>query len=135
MKYLLDTTAFSAAMRNEPEMVTFLEKHRPGTIVTAPPVVAEINYGIARFPKSSKKHLLLTSQKEKLLGTIKVLPWTPGSSVSFGTIKAELEKVGKLIDDFDIAIAAIAMSHFAEVVTANLVHFTRIEGLLCSHWK
>jgi len=42
MKYVLDTSTFSAAMRNEQEMVEFLTQFRPGNIVTAPPVVAEI---------------------------------------------------------------------------------------------
>lgn len=134
MKYVLDTTAFSAAMRNEPEMVDFLKKYYPGNIRTVPPVVAEIEYGIARISASTKKHLLLSTQKERLLKVIKVLPWIPESSEYFGKIKAELEDSGNLIDDFDIAIASIAMSHSVHVVTANLSHFKRIEGLNCQHW-
>ncbi len=132
--YVLDATAFSAAMRNEPEMVTFLKKNNPGNIKIVPPVVAEIEYGIARFSSSTKKYRLLFSQKERLIKLIKVLPWIPESSIYFGTIKAELENTGRLIDDFDIAIAAIAMSHSVPVVTANLSHFKRIAGLVCQHW-
>lgn len=134
MIYVLDTTAFSAAMRNEPEMVAFLGKLNPGNIKIVPPVVAEIEYGIARFPLSTKKYLLLTTQKERLMKLIKVLPWISESSVYFGKIKAELESSGRLIDDFDIAIAAIAMSHSASVITADLSHFKRIDGLSCKHW-
>ena len=134
MKYVLDTTAFSAAMRNEPEMVEFLKKLNPGSIRIVLPVVAEIEYGIARIAASTKKYLLLSAQKERLLKVIKVLPWIPESSEYFGRIKAELESSGNLIDDFDIAIAAIAMSHSFHVVTANLSHFKRIEGLSCHYW-
>lgn len=65
---------------------------------------------------------------------IKVLPWIPEASVCFGKIKAELERSGQLIDDFDITIAAIAMSHSVSVVTANLSHFQRIDELSCLHW-
>lgn len=132
--FVLDTTAFSAAIRNEPEMVAFLEKYNPGNIRIVPPVVAEIEYGIERMLRSTKKYLLLSSQKERLLKVIKVLPWIPESSKYFGRIKAELEGAVNLIDDFDIAIAAIAMSHSFHVVTANLTHFKRIEGLSCQHW-
>ena len=39
-----------------------------------------------------------------------------------------------IIEDFDIAVAAIARVHGAEVITANLSHFTRIDGLSCRHW-
>lgn len=134
MKYVLDTSAFSAAMRNEPEMVDFLKQLNPGNIKIVPPVVAELEYGIARFPSSSKKYLLLSVQKERLMKLIKVLPWIPESSEYFGKIKADLESSGKLIDDFDIAIAAIAMSHSYSVITANLSHFQLINELSCQHW-
>ncbi|TFG64193.1 MAG: type II toxin-antitoxin system VapC family toxin [Spirochaetales bacterium] len=131
---VLDTTAFSAAMRNEPEMVRFLSGIKPGNVATVPPVVAEIEYGIRRLDNTSKKYALLAAQKERLLTVIRVLPWDEQSSVNFGSIKADLEKTGTPIDDFDAAIAAIAMSHDAEVLTANLTHFQIIKGLASRHW-
>lgn len=134
MRYVLDTTAFSAFMRREEGLLTFLKNHRPGDIVTAPPVVAEIQFGIKRLDHSSKKYLLLKSEKDRLLSVISVLSWSPESSESFGKIKADLEREGKLIDDFDIAIAAIAISHKCGVVTSNLKHFQRIEGLEVKYW-
>jgi predicted nucleic acid-binding protein len=63
-----------------------------------------------------------------------VLPWQPESSANYGSIKADLERRGKPIDDFDIAIAAIAMSHKCGVITANLKHFERIKDLECKSW-
>jgi tRNA(fMet)-specific endonuclease VapC len=135
MRYVLDTTAFSAAMRREPALLAILQKHPPGNFVTVPPVVAEIHYGIARLDSSSKKHLLLKLERDRLLSVITVLPWSPESSENFGSIKADLEQKGKLIDDFDIAIAAIAMAHKCEVVTANLTHFRRVSGLDCKSWQ
>ena len=71
-----------------------------------PPVLAEIEYGIARLKDASKKKRLLHQQKEKFTVVIEMLPWTRKSSELFGLIKARLEKSGNLIDDFDIAIAA-----------------------------
>ncbi len=134
MRYVLDTTAFSAAMRREAGLLTFLKSYRPGDIVTVPPVVAEIQFGIKRLDNSSKKYLLLKSERDRLLSVISVLPWLPESSVSFGKIKADLEREGKLIDDFDIAIAAIAISHKCGVVTSNLRHFQRIKDLESKSW-
>jgi tRNA(fMet)-specific endonuclease VapC len=135
MRYVLDTTAFSAVMRRDPDLLTFLKGHRPGDIVTVPPVVAEIEYGIKRLDNSSKKCLLLKSERNRLLSIIIVLPWLPESSENFGKIKADLERLGKLIDDFDIAIAAIAISHRCGVITANLDHFQRIKNLESKNWK
>lgn len=134
MMDLLDTTAFSAAMRNEDEMVEYLRGRRPGTVAVAPPVLAEIEYGLRRLDRDSRARSLLEAQKDRLLGRLRVLDWDQPSSEHFGDMKASLEKAGKLIDDVDIAIAAIARSHAARVITANLVHFRRIEGVDSRHW-
>ncbi len=131
---VLDTTAFAAAMRGEPQMDEFLRARRPGALATVPPVVAEIEYGIQRLDPGSRKRLLLEAERDRLLAVLQVLPWTPESSVRFGEVKAALERAGELIDDFDVAIAAIALSHGAEVLTANLPHFQRVAGLLSRHW-
>jgi tRNA(fMet)-specific endonuclease VapC len=131
---VLDTTAFSAAMRNEPAMVDFLRVRPPGELAVVPPVVAEIEYGIQRLEPGSRKRALLSEREAQLLSAIRVLDWTPQASASFGGIKAALEAAGQLIDDFDIAVAAIAMAHEAQVITANLPHFARVKGLRSRHW-
>lgn len=134
MKTVLDTTAFSSLMRRDTGMVQFLRAYRPGDIATVPLVVAEISYGIARLEAGSRRRLLLEQEKNRILELVRQLDWVPRSSELFGTIKAQLERDGTPIDDMDIAIAAIAMSHQAEVITANMVHFSRIKGLTVRHW-
>ena len=131
---VLDTTAFSAAMRREPDILEFLRAHQPGDLATVPPVVAEIEYGIQRLEPGSRRRVLLEAERDKLLGAMTVLPWTDDSSRMFGACKAQLERDGVPVDDFDIAVGAIALSHDAEVVTANLPHFAHFEGLACRHW-
>lgn len=132
--FALDTSALFAAMRYEEEMTRFLGSLRPGYVATVPPAVAEIEYGIARLEPGSRKRSLLEAQKERLLSTIAVLEWTSEASEHFGVMKSALERAGELIDDFDLAIAAVAAAHRATVVTANLVHFTRVPGLSVRHW-
>ena len=39
-----------------------------------------------------------------------------------------------MIDDFDILIAATAIKHGLTVVTDNLKHFSRIDGLTIENW-
>ena len=129
MRYVLDTTAFSAVMKRDPSLLALLERYRPGDIVTVPPVVAEIQFGVERLDNSTKKYLLLKTERDRLLSLINVLPWSSESSENFGKIKAELEGQGKLIDDFDIAIAAIALAHKCHIITSNLTHFRRIKIL------
>ena len=59
MRYALDTTAFSAFMRRDSALLTLIKGYRPNDIVTVPPVIAEIQYGIKRLKYTSKKVLLL----------------------------------------------------------------------------
>lgn len=59
----------------------------------------------------------------------------PESSEKYGGIKADLERRGKPIDDFDIAIAAIAISRKCGVITANLTHFQTIKDLEVKGWQ
>lgn len=131
---VLDTSACAAAMRHDPEIEAFLQSRSPGDIALVPPVVAEIEYGIRRLPAGTRKRELLRQELTRLLETIRVLEWTRSSSAQFGEIKAQLERDGTPIDDMDIAIAAVAASHGAAVVTANLVHFSRIAGLSARRW-
>ena len=134
MMHVLDTTAFSAVMRRDAGILSLLKKKQPGDFATVPPVIAEIEYGIRRLDNSSRKYLRLYAEKNRLLSIIKVLPWLPESSKNFGKIKANLEHKGEPIDDFDVAIAAIAISHQCAVLTANLKHFNRIENLEALAW-
>lgn len=135
MRHVLDTTAFSAAMRRDSSLLKLLKYFRPGDIVTVPPVVAEIQYGIERLNSTSRMCLLLKSERDRILSVIKVLSWSSEASIHFGKIKADLEQLGKMIDDFDIAIGAIAMAHNCGVITSNQVHFKRIKNLEIKSWE
>jgi tRNA(fMet)-specific endonuclease VapC len=61
--------------------------------------------------------------------------WTDEISECFGRIKAALEKGGRPIEDFDIAIAAHALATGAVLVTANLDHMARVPGLQVEDWS
>jgi tRNA(fMet)-specific endonuclease VapC len=134
MNCVLDASAFTAAMRREPAMMEFLMSRLPGDVATAPSVVAEIEYGIRRIGRDSRKRFLLERERDRLLSVLKVLSWTPEVSGLFGSFKADLERRGQTVDDLDVAVAAIAAAHEAEVVTANPDPFHRIAGVSSRHW-
>lgn len=52
----------------------------------------------------------------------------------FGMLKASLEKSGTPLDDFDLIIASCALSQNLILVTNNIKHFSRVEGLKLSNW-
>jgi predicted nucleic acid-binding protein len=53
----------------------------------------------------------------------------------FSDLKAKYRKVGITIDDFDLLIAATALTYNQIVVTNNVKHFSRIEELKIENWK
>jgi len=55
------------------------------------------------------------------------------SAVRFGAVKAEMLSRGLTLPDFDLAIAATALTRGLTVVTADR-HFTDIPGLPVEDW-
>ncbi len=56
------------------------------------------------------------------------------SAENFGMVKAALEKSGSRLDDFDLITASCAIAHNLTLVTNNIKHFSRIEGLKLTSW-
>ncbi len=54
---------------------------------------------------------------------------------AFGSLKAQLEQGGNRLDDFDLVIAATAITIGYRLVTNNEKHFSRIEGLEIENWS
>jgi predicted nucleic acid-binding protein len=52
----------------------------------------------------------------------------------YAQIKAALRKKGRIVEDFDMLIAATALVHHCTVVTNNTDHFAPIEGLPTENW-
>ncbi len=134
MTYVLDTNAVSALMRGDPPVLARLRAASKRDVLLPQPVLAEITYGIARLPKSKKRDALrrrLDLIKHELLRA----DWTDDVSEAFGDIKAQLEKRGARVEDFDIAIAAHARARDATLVTSNIGHMTRIPALEVEDWS
>lgn len=133
MKYVLDTNAVSALMRSDAAVLTRLRGVGNEDVSIPQPVLAEIAYGIARL-STSKRRRMLAERFELIRSEIRRCPWTDEVSERFGAVKASLERKGRRIEDFDAAIAAHALAESATLVTANLAHMTRVEGLRVEDW-
>ena len=134
MRYVLDTNVVSEWMKGEARIVERLRSLQKQDIAIPQSVVAEIAYGIERLPKSKRKERL----EDRLLAIqneIQRAAWTDEVSVSFGTIKATLERRGERIEDFDAATAAHALAVGAILVTTNEKHMGRISGLRIEDWS
>jgi tRNA(fMet)-specific endonuclease VapC len=131
--YILDTNVVSALMKGNAGAVDRLAATAPGEVAIPHPVLAEIAYGIERWPRS-KRRLALKGRFELVCSEVQRVAWTDDVSRAYGRIKATLERRGSRIEGFDAAIAAHALALGATLVTANLEHMARVPGLRVEDW-
>jgi len=105
----------------------------PASIFVPQPVLAEIFFGLSRL-RNSKRKRRLEDRFALILKQAQRSVWSDGVSIHFGRIKADLQKRGQVIEDFDIAIAAHALESSSILVTANLKHMSRIGALRVENW-
>ena len=134
MTYVLDTNAISALMKGTPAVVERLAATTPADVAIPQPVLAEIAFGIERLPRS-KRRTSLQARFDLVSAELPRAEWTDAVSRALGRIKATLERRGTIIEDFDAAIAAHALSLEATLVTANLDHMIRVPGLRVEDWS
>ena len=70
---------------------------------------------------------------ESFASTIKVVPIFTSLDV-FAREKARLRTHGHIIDDFDLLIGATAIANDLILVTNNVKHFSRLEGITIENW-
>lgn len=133
MKYLLDTNIVSELIHGSRIVTDNLILCPRGQVVVAQPVVAEIEFGLALLPRGKRRDELSQRWSRFNNELLRVL-WTDAVSVQFAGIKAQLRKAGRVVEDFDIAIAAHAQAWDLALVTNNNRHFTGIKGLRLVDW-
>ena len=134
MKYVLDTNVVAALMKGEPTVVSRLRATAKTDVALPQPVAAEVAFGLARLPRSKRRDHLERAW-HALAAEIPRLSWTDDVSEAFGRIKAALERSGRPIDDFDVAIAAHAVAQGASLVTFNTRHMARVPALSLEDWS
>lgn len=133
LKFLLDTSVYSQPIRQAPNPVCQQRWQKAGDYIIAVPTItiAEIEYGL--FRKNSDR--LWSAYRSILKDRLPIIQFDVCAASVFGELKAEQTRAGKRIDDFDLAIAAIAITHDLTVVTLNSRHFTLIDNLRWEDWS
>jgi tRNA(fMet)-specific endonuclease VapC len=134
VRYVLDTNAVSALMKGDARVVRQLSRVSRGDVLLPQPVIAEIAYGIERLPRSRRRNSL-QARFDFIRAELPRVVWSDEVSEAFGLIKARLERSGKRIEDFDVAVAAHALAARAILVTTNVQHLARIPDLDVENWS
>ena len=91
--------------------------------------LAELKFGVAKSRAKKKNEKAI----ENFLSGIQILPIFPALDI-YAEEKARLQNSGKIIDDFDLLIAATAVSFDIVMVTNNTIHFNRIKDIQLEDW-
>ena len=129
MKYLLDTSICVFLLRNEHDIDKRLLEAGIENCSISEITVAELLYG-AECSKQKKKNLQLVKEFCADLEVVKIGPVLE----YYASKKALLRKEGRMIEDFDLLIGACAYVNGYTLVTDNLKHFERLEGLKVENW-
>jgi tRNA(fMet)-specific endonuclease VapC len=131
MQYMLDTNICSYVLRRRPASVKerFYEAGPDGLAVSSV-VLAELLYGAARHPAGGA----IRREVRDFVSRLQVLPWDEAAAEHYGDLRAGLERRGRPLGAMDLMIAAHARSRGATLVSNDVRHFERIDGLLVANW-
>jgi tRNA(fMet)-specific endonuclease VapC len=118
LRYLLDTNTVSALMRGEPGVATRVAGTPREDVAISQVTAAEIEFGLRYLP-ASKRRRKLEAQWSAIGAELVRLPWSDEVSGRFGERKARLEKAGRRMSDFDLAIGVHALVYGLILVTAD----------------
>jgi len=128
--FLLDTDTIIFSLKGNEAIKLNLQKHIDDPIKTTAVTLMELYYGAYK----SKKVAADLSRLKMIERNMEIISPDEKSAEIFGMIKADLEKQGTPLDDFDIVIASCALVHNLTLVTNNVKHFERIDGLRLVSW-
>lgn len=126
---MLDTDIFSFVVDGRhPEVRQMVAKNQ-GRVSISVLTLAEALFGAKK--KNSPR---LESLIEMFRELFPVVQWSEDVADAYAVIRAQLEASGNLIGDMDMLIAASAVAGGYVLVTNNVRHFQRIEGLIVENW-
>ncbi len=128
--YLIDTDILVYSLRGHPQVVAHLQR-----TAAAPKAISVVSYGELLYGARKSARPDENLARVRRLGEIlPVVDVSPAIMETFGSLKARLEQDGRRLDDFDLVIAATAITIGYRLVTNNERHFARIEGLRLESW-
>ena len=129
--YLLDTDILIYSLKAHKTVQQNLRHHLHDPIKISAVTLMELYYGAYK----SKQVANNLAKIKTIESALEIIPVNREMVEIFGVLKSHLQKGGKPLDDFDLILAATAMSHNLIIVTNNEKHFGRIDGLKMENWS
>ncbi len=134
MSYLLDTNVCIALINGGAPKVRARSAQASGrgvVLATSSIVAHELWYGVAKSGRVAQNANRLAAF---LARAVAVLDYSAQDAQAAGEIRAELERQGRRIGEYDTLIAGQAFARSLVLVTANTKEFGRVKGLIVEDW-
>ena len=129
--FLLDTDTLIYNLKGYDAIKKNLQQHLDDPMMISVITLMELYYGAYKSEKVTGN----LAKVRTIENSFEIIPAGKGSAENFGLLKASLEKSGKPLDDFDLILASCALAHNLVLVTNNIKHFKRIDGLKLTNWS
>ena len=130
MPYLIDTDIVINSIKGNKKV-----NQRISEYAAIPKAISIITFGELLYgAKKSIQRDKNTSIIYRLAEIFPIVGITRSTIEAFADVKMALDLKGKKIEDFDLLIAATALSLNYTLVTNNTRHYKRIEGLQLENW-
>lgn len=132
MKHMLDTNICIYLIKKKPEKVlSRFRSNTIGDIGISSITLAELRYGVEKSLQVQKNREALNA----FLLPLEIADFDAEAALSYGIIRAVLEKAGSPVGSMDMLIGAHAMSLGVTLVTNNVREFKRIRNLNIADWS
>ena len=128
--YLLDTDIVIYNLKGHSAVKKNLERNLHAALKISIVTLMELYYGAYKSQKVASN----IGKIKRIEDAVEIIALGQESAEIFAMLKADLEKTGNPLDDFDLILAACALSHDLVLVTNNVKHFQRIQGLKFDNW-
>lgn len=130
LKYLLDTNIALYVIKRRPIEALGIFNANAARMAISAITLAELLHGAERSSQPTTNLAVV----EDFCSRLEVLPYTAKAAQHYGSIRAELERIGQPIGVNDLHIAAHARSEGLIVVTNNTREFARVPALQIENW-
>lgn len=130
--YLLDTNACIQLLNgSSPNLAAHLQQRHPSEVSLCTVVKAELFYGARKSARVAQNLQLLTV----FFAPFPCLSFDEASAETYGALRADQERSGRILGPNDLLIAAIAKTHDLTLITNNVREFSRVVGLRVEDWQ
>lgn len=128
-KYILDSNICIHLLRNRKEIVDAIIRVGWNNCCISELTVVELYYGAECSSNPEQNRLKIDS----FIADIEILPFN-FCIKEFCRQKARLRSMGMLIEDFDLFIGSTAIATGYTLVTENVKHLSRLQGIVIENW-